>query len=249
VAAPPVQPVPGVAWWGRVAEQAPGFGDGERNHPGVGGRRLIREYRCGCLGAGTAAQQGGGDGADGRSGHDQHGVPGDRGIQADLGLVEPEAVLSRIRNLPRRASAARPRGLAGTGTPAGRRAGSSSERRARRWSGGGGSAGDAAGRRCPATPSVPALPLGSGPGRADLPAAPAQPGSGLLAGQRDTAGQDQPEAARDPQHVGLIAVLQVLAQLGARAIDLIAAHEVQPHAIGERPGENVEGQLALGAEH
>ena len=47
----------------------------------------------GCLGAGAAAEQGGGDGADGQGGHDQHGVPGDRVIQADLGLVESEAVL------------------------------------------------------------------------------------------------------------------------------------------------------------
>jgi hypothetical protein len=79
-----------------VAEQAPGFGDGERDHPGVSGRGLVREYRCGGLGAGTAAQQGGGDGADGQGGHDQHGVPGDRGVQADLGLAEPEAVLAEL---------------------------------------------------------------------------------------------------------------------------------------------------------
>jgi hypothetical protein len=88
--------VPGAAGRGRVAEQAPGFGDGERDHPGVGGRGLVREYRGGCLGAGAAAQQGGGDGADGQGGHDQDGVPGDRGVQADLGLVEPEAVLPEL---------------------------------------------------------------------------------------------------------------------------------------------------------
>jgi hypothetical protein len=79
-----------------VTEQAPGFGDGERDHPGIGGRGLVREYRGGCLGAGAAAQLGSGDGADGRGGHDQYGVPGDRGIQADLGLVEPEAVLAEF---------------------------------------------------------------------------------------------------------------------------------------------------------
>jgi len=76
-----------------VAEQAPGFGDGERDHAEVGGRGLVREYRGGWLGAGAAAQRGGGKGADGHGGHDQHGVPGDRVIEADLGLVEPEAIL------------------------------------------------------------------------------------------------------------------------------------------------------------
>jgi hypothetical protein len=98
-------------------------------------------------------------------------------------------------------------------------------------------------------PGVPAVSFGSGPGGADLPAAPAaQPRGGLLAGQRDADGQDQPEAGRDPQHVGLVVVLQVLAQLGAGTIDLIAAYEIQPHAVGGGLGEDVGGQLALGAE-
>jgi hypothetical protein len=88
--------VRGAAGWGRAGEQAPGFGDGERDHPRVDGRGLVGEYRGGCLGTGAAAQQGGGDGADGHGGHDQHGVPGDRVIQADLGLVEPEAVLAEL---------------------------------------------------------------------------------------------------------------------------------------------------------
>ena len=79
-----------------MREQAPGFGDGERDHAGVGGRWLVRVHRGGCGGAGTAAQQGGGDGADGQGGHDQHGVPGDRGVEADLGLVEPEAALAEL---------------------------------------------------------------------------------------------------------------------------------------------------------
>ena len=43
-----------------------------------------------------AAEQGGGDGADGQGAHDQHGVPGDGGVGADLGLVEPEAVLAEL---------------------------------------------------------------------------------------------------------------------------------------------------------
>ena len=94
--APPVQPVPGAAGWGRVAEQARGFRHGERNHPQVGGRGLVRKYWGGRLGAGAAAEQGGGDGADGQGGHDQHGVPGDRGVEPCLALVEREAVLSGL---------------------------------------------------------------------------------------------------------------------------------------------------------
>jgi hypothetical protein len=76
-----------------VGEQPPGLGDGERDHAGVGGRGLVWECRGGWLGAGAAAELGGGDGADGQGGHDQHGVPGDGGVEADLGLIEPEAAL------------------------------------------------------------------------------------------------------------------------------------------------------------
>jgi hypothetical protein len=49
--------------------------------------------RAGCPGVGAAAEQNGGDGADGQGGHDQHGVPGDRGVEPDLGLIEAEAAL------------------------------------------------------------------------------------------------------------------------------------------------------------
>ena len=35
---------------GRVAEQAPGFRDGRRDHSDLGGRGLVRVYRGGCLG-------------------------------------------------------------------------------------------------------------------------------------------------------------------------------------------------------
>jgi hypothetical protein len=102
-----------LAWWRRrqasqcaaaggrrgVAEQAPGLWDGERDHPWAGGRGLVWVDRWRCLGAGAAAQQRGGDGADGQGGHDQHGVPGDRGIEADLGLVQPEAALAELEAL------------------------------------------------------------------------------------------------------------------------------------------------------
>ena len=146
MAAAPVQPVPGGAgrWW--VGEQAPGFWDGERDHAGVGGRWLVRPDRCWRLGAGAAAQQGGGDSADGQGGHDQHGVPGDRGVAADLGLVQAEAALAELEAFLRLASAARRRGSAGTATAAGPGARDSSERPARRSRGGGGSAGSG-GRR------------------------------------------------------------------------------------------------------
>jgi hypothetical protein len=40
--------------------------------------------------------EGGGDGADGQGGHDQHGVAEDRGVQAGLALVQPEAVLAEF---------------------------------------------------------------------------------------------------------------------------------------------------------
>jgi hypothetical protein len=35
------------------------------------------------------------DGADGQGGHDQHGVPGDGGVEPDLGFIKPEAVLAQ----------------------------------------------------------------------------------------------------------------------------------------------------------
>jgi hypothetical protein len=43
--------------------------------------------------AGAVFEQGGSDGADREGGHDQHGVPADRGVEPDLRLVQPEAVL------------------------------------------------------------------------------------------------------------------------------------------------------------
>ena len=79
---------------GRIGEQPGGLGDGERDHSRVGGRGLVRPDRAGCPGVGAAAEQGGGDGADGQGGHHQHGVPGDRVVEADLGLVEAEAALT-----------------------------------------------------------------------------------------------------------------------------------------------------------
>ena len=102
------------AWWRRLqsnhwaacpgglgrceqgGEQAPDLRDGQRDHPGIGGRRLIRPGRRWCLGVGAVFEEGGGDGADGQGGHHQHGVAGDGGVEADLGLVQAEAVLAEF---------------------------------------------------------------------------------------------------------------------------------------------------------
>ena len=40
-------------------------------------------------------------------------------------------------------------------------------------------------------------------------------------------------------------VFQVLAQFGAQAVDLVTADEVQPDAVSEGLGEDVDGQLTL----
>jgi hypothetical protein len=90
VAASPGEPSGGGAGQGRMGEQPGGLGDGQRSHSRIGGQGLVWPDRGGCPCAG-AAEQGGCDGAYGQGGHDQHSVPGDRGMQPDLGLIEPEA--------------------------------------------------------------------------------------------------------------------------------------------------------------
>src|SRR5690242_14275206 len=82
-----------------MGEQAPGLRNGERDHSRAGGRWLVRTDRRGCPGISAAAQQGGGDGADSQGGHHQHGVPGDRGAEPDLELIEPEAARTRAEIL------------------------------------------------------------------------------------------------------------------------------------------------------
>ncbi len=67
--------------------------DGQRDHARVGWGWLVWPRRWWCLGIGAVAQQGGGDGADRQGGHDQHGVAGDRGVEANLRLIQAEAVL------------------------------------------------------------------------------------------------------------------------------------------------------------
>jgi hypothetical protein len=77
-------------------EQAPDLRDGQRDHPGFGGGRLIGpDWRRG-LGIGAVAEQRSGHGADRQGGHDQHDVAGDRGVEPGLALVEAEAVLAEL---------------------------------------------------------------------------------------------------------------------------------------------------------
>src|SRR5262245_47126567 len=53
------------------------------------------------------------------------------------------------------------------------------------------------------------------------------------------------EVRRDPQHIPLAAVFAELAQFGAAAIDLVAAQEVDPGAVSEGLGADIDGQLPL----
>jgi hypothetical protein len=48
------------------------------------------------LGVGPGLEAGGGDRADGQGGHDQHGVPDDRGVQPCLALIEAEGVFAEL---------------------------------------------------------------------------------------------------------------------------------------------------------
>jgi hypothetical protein len=95
-----------------------------------------------------------------------------------------------------------------------------------------------------------AVALGALTGGADLPAPLAlrQPLDRFLAGQFRPAGQHDHEVRRDPQHVGLAAGLEELAQLGAGAVDLVPAGEIEAQPVGVRGSEDVDGQLPLGAE-
>ena len=172
-------------------------------------------------------------------------MPGDRGIQAYLGLIEAKAVLAKFeiffyrpaqpggadqpghaRALAFRHEAVVKGQLTGARVAADRqvmpRAGGAQQR-----------------------PGIPALAFGAGPGGADLPAAGIvqQPGDRLRAGQPGPSRQRQAKAGRNPQHIALASLFAELAQFGAGAVDLVAADEVQPDA-GECLGEDVDGKLA-----
>jgi hypothetical protein len=101
------------------------------------------------------------------------------------------------------------------------------------------------------SPGIPALALGTPARGPDLPPADAfqQPTGRFRAGEDEAAGQSEVKAARDPQHVGLVAVFEELPQFSAGVVDLVPADEIEPDAVGERLGGDLDGQLALGAEH
>jgi hypothetical protein len=98
VAASPFEPAGRVAGRFRRAElgreQSPDLADGERDEAGVGGRGVARTGRRGGLGVSAFPEQRGGDGADREGCHDQHDVPGDRGVEPGLALVQAEAALA-----------------------------------------------------------------------------------------------------------------------------------------------------------
>jgi hypothetical protein len=99
-------------------------------------------------------------------------------------------------------------------------------------------------------PGIPALALGAGPGGADLPAAGVfeQAGDRLLAGGRDPGRQGEAEGGGNSQHISLGVVFEELPQLGAGAVDLVPADEVQPDSVAERLSADVDGQFPFGAE-
>jgi hypothetical protein len=74
-------------------EQAFYLRGGERDHPRVGRRGLVRRQGRRGLGIGAVPELGGGDGADRQGGHDQHDVTLDRGVKPGLALIQAEAVL------------------------------------------------------------------------------------------------------------------------------------------------------------
>ena len=79
----------------RWREEAPDLGHGQRDHPGVGRRRLIGPDRRGRPGAGAVLENGGGDGADRERGHDQDHMAQDREVETEwaAGLECPSLML------------------------------------------------------------------------------------------------------------------------------------------------------------
>ena len=131
---------------------------------------------------------------------------------------------------PPPASAARRRGSAGSWSAAGPRARSSSERPARRSSGGGGPAGGAAGRRWRSRPRRTSARPWS-PSRRSGPPSGACPSAAAVTASAQVsfvpAASVRMKFDGDPQHVGLAAGFEELPQLGAAAVDLVPADEVE----------------------
>src|SRR5260370_22726968 len=90
---------PGQGPDGEGGEQSLDLGDGQRDHAGLGGGRLTGPDRGRGLGVGAVLDQGGGDGADGEGGHDEHGVAGARGGEARPGPGGGAASPCQVRKL------------------------------------------------------------------------------------------------------------------------------------------------------
>ena len=100
-------------------------------------------------------------------------------------------------------------------------------------------------------PGVPPLTLGPLACGADLPAAVLvlqQRLHRVRAGHPGAGGERDHEGGRGPQDIPLPALLKELAQLSAAAVDLVAADEVERQPVGVCVRQDVDGQLALGAE-
>ena len=202
------------------------------------------------LGVGAVFELGGGDGADGEGGHHQYRVAEDRGVEPGLALVEREAVLGEGEiffyrpaqpGCPDQPGLGQQLAVGDEAVVKGQLAGAqvaADEQVVAR-----------AGGADPG-PGVPPLALGAVAGRADLPAplVRQQPGDGLRAGQLRARGQGEHEVRGNAQDVGLAGGLEVAAQLGAAAVDLVPAVEVRPDPVGGGLGAQVDGQLPLGAE-
>src|SRR6266705_4370447 len=238
----PVQPVAFVAGRSRdgagIGEQVLDLRDGERDHAGVGGRRLVRADRFRCLRIGSVAQQGSGDGADRQGGHDQDEMPGDGCVQPDLGLVQSEAVLTELEIFfygPAQPGGADQPGLGdqlalgyvavAEGQVTGPEVTADKQVVPRRGGPG-------------PRPRVPPVALGALPGGADLPQPPVlgplarqQAADRLGAGHGDPAGQGEGEVRRDAQHVSLPAGFEELPQLRAVAVHLVRAGEIERDAV------------------
>lgn len=79
-------------------EQSFDLGDGKCDQAGVGRWFLIGQGRQDWLWR-LGFPLGGGDGADREGGHRQHDVTQERGVEPDLGVVEPEVVLAELEIL------------------------------------------------------------------------------------------------------------------------------------------------------
>jgi hypothetical protein len=174
VAAPPVRPVLGVARWagpgGVVVSRRAISGMVSGIIPGSGGSLAGPDWR-GCLGIGAVAQRGSGDGTCRQRGHDQDGVTGDCVIEPELGFVQAQVVLAQFKAFfgwPAQPGGADQPGLAHrlalrhVAVVKGQLAAAEVAADQQVVPRGGG------GQPCP---GIPALALGAGPGRADLPTA------------------------------------------------------------------------------